>query len=91
MPSAIARIADPVGLHLRAASRIVQLAKRFPCDIRIAYDDAETNAKSILGLAALVAGPMAPLRITTEGEGADEALVALVELIQVGLAEEPSR
>lgn len=91
MPSAIAKISDPVGLHLRAASRIVKLAKRYPCDIRIRHRDAETNAKSILGLAALVARHLAPLTITTDGEQAEEALAALVELIEIGLAQEPTQ
>ena len=45
-----AKISDPVGLHLRAASRIVQVAKRFESEIRIAYGgDADELAP--LGLA----------------------------------------
>ena len=91
MPARVARIGDPVGLHLRAASRIVKMAKRFPCEIRIRHDDVESNAKSILGLAALVARYQAPVTITTEGERAEEALDALVELIEFGLAQEPGK
>lgn len=83
-----AKIGDPVGLHLRAASRIVQVAKRFECDIRIAYGGVETNAKSILGLASLVARHKEPLDVIAEGPDEADALAALVHLIEVELAEE---
>jgi phosphocarrier protein len=77
-----------VGLHLRAASRIVQVAKRFESEIRIAYGGVEINAKSILGLASLVARHLAPVEISAEGPDESEALDALVTLIEHELAEE---
>ncbi len=83
-----AKISDPVGLHLRAASRIVQVAKRFESEIRIAYGGVEINAKSILGLASLVARHLAPVEISAEGPDESEALDALVALIEHELAEE---
>jgi phosphocarrier protein len=83
-----AKISDPVGLHLRAASRIVQVAKRFESEIRIAYGGVEINAKSILGLASLVARHLAPVEISAEGPDESEALDALVTLIEHELAEE---
>ena len=83
-----ARIGDPVGLHLRAASRIVQVAKRFRSEIRIAYGGVETNAKSILGLASLVARHQEPVELIAEGPDESEALEALVHLIEVELANE---
>lgn len=89
MPRATARIGDPVGLHLRAASRIVHAAKRFESDIRIVYDGTETNAKSILGLASLVARHLEPVELIVEGPDETEALEFMVRLIEVGLAQEP--
>jgi phosphocarrier protein HPr len=83
-----AKISDPVGLHLRAASRIVQVAKRYDSEIRIAYGGVETNAKSILGLASLVARHLEPVQITAVGPDESEALDALVLLIEHELAEE---
>ena len=88
MPRRTARVGDPVGLHLRAASRIVQLAKRFDCEIHIEYDGAQANAKSILGLASLVARHREPLELIVEGPDEEAALDALVDLIEVGLASE---
>ncbi len=87
MPTVTARIGDPVGLHLRAASRIVQRAKQFDSEIHIRYQDTLANAKSILGLASLVAHHLEPVEITAEGPDADEALQSLVELIENELAE----
>ncbi len=84
-----ARIGDPVGLHLRAASRIVRAAKGFASEITIAYNGVQANAKSILGLASLVARYQDPVEITAEGPDAGAALSVLVELIERGLAEEP--
>jgi phosphotransferase system HPr (HPr) family protein len=75
-------------LHLRAASRIVHAAKRFQSDIRIVYDGVETNAKSILGLASLVARHHEPVELIVDGPDQDEAMAFMVELIEVGLAKE---
>jgi phosphocarrier protein HPr len=88
MASRVANISDPVGLHLRAASRIVQVAKGFESDIHIAYEGVETNAKSILGLASLVARFQEPLEIRANGPDEDAALEALSHLIAVELGEE---
>lgn len=88
MASRTAHIGDPVGLHLRAASRIVQVAKKFESEIRISYEGVETNAKSILGLASLVARHQDPVDVTAEGPDASEALDTLVRLIEIELAEE---
>lgn len=88
MPVRTATISDPVGLHLRAASRIVQVAKEFESDITIAYDGVETNAKSILGLASLVVRFEEPLEIRADGPDELAALEALVHLIEIELGEE---
>lgn len=88
MASRTANISDPVGLHLRAASRIVQVAKEFQSEITIAYEGVETNAKSILGLASLVARFQEPLEIRAMGPDENEALDALTHLIGVELGED---
>ena len=87
LPSRIAKIGDPVGLHLRAASRIVHRAKEFEARITIRYHGVEANAKSILGLASLVAHHLEPLEIHADGSDAEQALDSLVHLIEEELAE----
>ena len=86
MTRRIARIGDPVGLHLRAASRIVRAAKSFECEIDIAYAGVVANAKSILGLASLVAPHLAPVEILAKGPDAEQAVAHLFHLIEVELA-----
>jgi phosphotransferase system HPr (HPr) family protein len=88
MPSLTARVGDPVGLHLRAASRIVKRAKQFESEIHIRYQSVEANAKSILGLASLVAHHLEPLEISAEGPDAEAALASLATLIEHELAEQ---
>ncbi len=88
MPTITAKIGDPVGLHLRAASRIVQRAKEFESEIHIRYQDVLANAKSILGLASLVAHHLEPVEITAEGPDAEQALQSLARLIEHELAEQ---
>ena len=88
MPTVTAKIGDPVGLHLRAASRIVQRAKNFDAEIHIQYQDVKANAKSILGLASLVAHHLEPVEISAEGPDAEEALKSLARLIEIELAEQ---
>ncbi|RMD79349.1 MAG: HPr family phosphocarrier protein [Gammaproteobacteria bacterium] len=74
-------IVNRLGLHARAASRFVQLAARFRCEVRLRHGGQEANGKSILGVMRLAAARGARLELLTEGpdeEAAAEALAALV-------------
>ena len=85
MKIAEARISDPVGFHLRAAGRIVKLAKTFEAEVTVRFNGRVANAKSIMGLASLAAdhGSIVELEVA----GADEAIAldALLQLIEVDL------
>ena len=80
-------ITHPVGLHARPAAVFVQTAKKFVSDIKVSCCDNTKNAKSILGVLGLCAGQNA--RITIQATGADEedAVKALVELIESNFGE----
>ena len=84
MKIAEARISDPVGFHLRAAGRIVKLAKTFEAEVTVRFNGRVANAKSIMGLASLAADHGS---IELEVAGADEAIAldALLQLIEVDL------
>ncbi|HEY0255010.1 MAG TPA: HPr family phosphocarrier protein, partial [Kofleriaceae bacterium] len=43
------------GLHARAATKLVQLAAKYPCDVMLEKDGHEVNGKSIMGVLMLVA------------------------------------
>jgi phosphocarrier protein len=82
----MARVADPVGFHLRAAGRIVKMTKLFQSDVIIRYQGRAANAKSIMGLASLAAEYGAEVEIECAGPDEDDALARLVKLIGEDLA-----
>jgi phosphocarrier protein HPr len=69
------------GIHARPSSQFVKLASRFTCEVFVEKDGETINGKSIMGLLMLAAGPGSKLRIVCEGEGAEQALNELVELV----------
>lgn len=74
-------VINELGLHARAATKLVQLASRFPCDIEIARDDQRANAKSVMGVLLLCGSKGTVLRVTARGERAEEAVRAIGELV----------
>ncbi len=70
-------IINKLGLHARAAAKLVTLASGFDADIRIRRDDREVDAKSIMGVMMLAAGKGAQLEVVATGP---DALVAAEQL-----------
>lgn len=69
------------GLHARAATQLVQLAAKFPCEFTIAKDGNEVNGKSIMGVLMLVASKGTTLVLRAKGERAAEAITAIAALV----------
>ncbi len=82
------RIKNKLGLHARAAAQFVKTANRYACEVKIAKNNHEVNGKSILGVLTLAAALGSVLRITCEGNDSEEALKALVNLIEEKFYEE---
>lgn len=77
-------IASKVGLHARPASLFVQAATAAPAAVSIAKPGSEpVSARSILSVLALDARGGDEVLLTAEGDGADEALDALVAFLEV--------
>jgi len=74
-------IINKLGLHARAAAKLVGLATQFKSDIRLTKDTTEVNAKSILGVMMLAAAMNTALDITADGPDEIAALDALEDLI----------
>jgi phosphocarrier protein len=74
-------IQNELGLHARAATKFVQIASKFPCEIALAKDGPEVNGKSILSVLTLVAPKGTRITLRARGDRAAEALAALVALI----------
>ena len=88
MPKAEVEINNKLGLHARASAKLTELASQFPCQIWISRNGRRVNAKSIMGVMMLAAAKGSKIEIETEGERADEALQAIVELIGNRFGEE---
>jgi phosphocarrier protein len=74
-------IINALGLHLRASSKLSQTATRFPCEVWLRRGTKRVNAKSVLGVTMLAAGPGTEIEIEVDGEQEDEALATLKALI----------
>jgi len=74
-------IINRLGLHARAAAKLVSVAARFGCTITVVKGDREVNAKSIMGVLMLAAARGTELRLLAHGEDAEQALAQLEALI----------
>jgi len=81
MPSREVEIVNKLGLHLRAAAALVQLADSFPCKVSIIRDGQRSNGKSILSVLSLGAPLGAKIVVDTSGDKADDALTAIVKFV----------
>ncbi len=81
-------IPNRLGLHARAASKLVALASRFASNIEIIKDDKIVNAKSIMSIMMLAASQGTEIELHVEGEDETEALQALTTLISDCFGEE---
>ena len=69
------------GLHARASAKFVKAASTFDAEVRVSKDGHTVDARSIMGLMMLAAGPGCCIEIEAEGAEAEQALDALVELV----------
>ena len=74
-------ISNKLGLHARASAKLTKLAAAYPCEVWMSRGDRRINAKSIMGVMMLAAGIGAQLVVETEGEQEQEAMDALLALI----------
>lgn len=77
-------IVNRAGMHARPAAELVKLAGRFTADIRLEKDGLEVNGKSIMGVLMLAAEVGSRLRISARGMDAEDAVVALTDLVGRG-------
>jgi phosphocarrier protein HPr len=75
-------LTNMLGLHARAAARLVQMASRFQSKITLSKDGRTVDAKSILGVLMLAGAPGERLLLSAEGPDAEEAVEALSGLIR---------
>lgn len=76
-----ALIINKLGLHARASAKLTKLASQFPCEVWLSRNARRINAKSIMGVMMLAAAKDSTINIETNGEREQEAMDAIVELI----------
>lgn len=69
------------GLHARASAKFVKLAATFDAEVKVAKDGTSVDARSIMGLMMLAAGPGSAIEIQAEGAEANDAVEALSALV----------
>jgi len=74
-------IINKLGLHARAAAKLVSLASKFTSEVQLRKNNQEVNAKSIMGVMMLAASQGTRLELSVSGEDEQEALDAIIELI----------
>jgi phosphocarrier protein len=82
MPQREIEIVNKLGLHARASAKLTQTASRFAADVWLSRNGRRVNAKSIMGVMMLAAGKGSRIAIETDGVDAEQALDALVSLIE---------
>ncbi|HEY5145858.1 MAG TPA: HPr family phosphocarrier protein [Polyangiaceae bacterium] len=75
------KIINQLGLHARAATKLVQLASKFPCDVEVAREDQTANGKSVMGVLLLCGSKGTLIDVRAKGERAEECVAAIGQLI----------
>ena len=78
------QVTHPLGLHAQASAKVVQALTGFNSQCFLLARGREVNAKSIMGVMLLAAGPGTTLRARIEGDDEAEAMAALVALFDSG-------
>jgi phosphocarrier protein HPr len=83
MSESVARfkIVNQLGLHARAATKLVQLASKYPCEVEVAREDQSANGKSVMGVLLLCGSKGTVIEVRARGERAEECVEAIGQLI----------
>ena len=82
------KIVNKLGLHARAAMKLIDLAGRFQSHIDICYKNKIADAKDILNVMTLGAGFGTEIEFQIDGSDEKEAMQALCDLINDRFGEE---
>jgi phosphocarrier protein HPr len=80
-------IRNQLGLHARPAAQLTQVAGRYASEVFIAKNGRRVNAKSIMGVMMLAAGPGSTVTVDAAGPDEQQAIDAIGSLIDGGFGE----
>ena len=75
-------IINKLGLHARAASKLVNTSSQFASDVFIDKQGNKINAKSIMGVMMLAASKGTEILVEVEGNDEQDCMKAVTELIE---------
>jgi phosphocarrier protein len=75
-------IPNRLGLHARAAAKLVTTASRFSAEVFLEKDHQRVNGKSIMGVMMLAASQGTRLTVITDGLDEEEAMAAICALVE---------
>ncbi len=75
-------VQNKMGIHARPAAMIVRVTNRFKSEVFFEKDEEQVNGKSIMGLMMLAAGRGSVIKVSAQGEDADELLKDLEALFE---------
>ena len=75
------QVVNKLGLHARAAAKLVTLAQKFKSEIHVKKDGREVSGKSIMGVMMLAAAKGSRITFRAEGPDAEKALDAIEALV----------
>lgn len=81
-------IVNQLGLHARAATKLVQMASRFRAEVELEKDGQRANAKSVMGVLLLCGAVGTRLTVSAKGDDAGDAVRAIGQLIAARFHEE---
>ena len=88
MASRTIEVLNRRGLHARASAKFVTLASSLPADVQVEKDGSSVCGTSIMGLMMLGAAMGDSITISASGDGAEQAVEALAELVEARFHEE---
>lgn len=74
-------IINKLGLHARAAAKLVSTASAYSSKVKVSYNGSEVDGKSIMSVMMLAASKGCELTIKVEGDDQDTAMQAIIDLI----------
>lgn len=81
-------VQNKLGIHARPAALFAKTANRFKSDVYVEKDGETINAKSIMGLMMLAAGPGSKIMVVAKGPDAADAVQAVEDLLATKFGED---
>ena len=81
-------ILNDKGLHARASAKFVEVVENFKSEVIVEKDGLEASGSSIMGLLMLAASKGSVIKVTSNGDDAEELTLALDNLVKSNFGED---